>query len=152
MTALPVAGIARSEHFFLEADALDIDTSDLKRLGGFIDRKLRDLVLCAGAIAEANGREIVESHDLPITKGFQDGFTSSAPSAMPSPTRRASPIHERAGLDGGLQRRHRVVAPRDRRRPLPHALSDLQDHHRSSAEKSADGALGPGGAALDLLM
>lgn len=72
MTTLPVAGIARFEHFFRETDALDIDKSDLKRLGGFVDRKLRDLVLRAGAIAKANGREIVEPYDLPITKGFQE--------------------------------------------------------------------------------
>lgn len=72
MTALPVAGITRFEHFFRETDALVIDKSDLKRLGSFLDRKLRDLVLRAGAIAKANGREIVEPYDLPITKGFQE--------------------------------------------------------------------------------
>lgn len=72
MTALPVAGIVRFEHFFRETDSLVVDKSDLKRLGGFVDRKLRDLVLRAGAIAKANGREIAEPHDLPITKGFQE--------------------------------------------------------------------------------
>lgn len=31
-----------------------------------------EISFCAGAIAKASGREIVEPHDLPITKGFQE--------------------------------------------------------------------------------
>ena len=72
MTSLPVAGIARYEHFFRAAAGLDLDKADLKRYSDFISLKIRDLHFRAVATASANGREIVLPFDLPITKGLQE--------------------------------------------------------------------------------
>jgi hypothetical protein len=54
------------------AAALDVDKSDLKRYTSFVNDKIYDLMLRAQAAAKANGRDIIEPHDLPITKGLQE--------------------------------------------------------------------------------
>jgi hypothetical protein len=67
-----VMGIPRFQRLFREAAGLDVDKNDLKRYRTFIDRKLDDLLVVARATAKANGRDIVEPWDLPITKGLQE--------------------------------------------------------------------------------
>jgi hypothetical protein len=67
-------GIAKFEHFFRVAAGLDIDKADLKRYGDFVNRKIQDLLLRGQAAAKANGRDIVEPWDLPITKGLQESI------------------------------------------------------------------------------
>jgi hypothetical protein len=67
-------GIAKFEHFFRVAAGLDIDKADLKRYGEFVNRKVQDLLLRGQAAAKANGRDIVEAWDLPITKGLQESI------------------------------------------------------------------------------
>ena len=69
---MPVSGVARFERFFRLAASLDVDKDDLKRYNEFVQRKLYDLLLIAQAKAKANGRDIVEPQDLPITKGLQE--------------------------------------------------------------------------------
>jgi hypothetical protein len=69
---MPVLGVARFERFFRLAAGLDVDKDDLKRYNEFVQRKLYDLLLIAQAKAKANGRDVVEPHDLPITKGLQE--------------------------------------------------------------------------------
>ncbi|HEV7717360.1 MAG TPA: DUF1931 family protein [Arsenicitalea sp.] len=69
---MPVLGVKRLEHFFSAAASLDIDKSDLRRHDEFITRKIADLLLRGNAIANANAREVIEPHDLPITKGLQE--------------------------------------------------------------------------------
>jgi hypothetical protein len=69
---MPVMGVARFERFFRAAAGLDVDKDDLKRYGDFIDQKLYDLLLVAQAAAKANGRDVVQPTDLPITKGLQE--------------------------------------------------------------------------------
>lgn len=64
--------IPKFERFFRLAAGLDIDKEDLKRFEDFINRKIRDLVVRAEAIAKANTRDIIMPHDLPITRGLQD--------------------------------------------------------------------------------
>jgi hypothetical protein len=66
--------IAKFEHFFRVAAGLDIDKADLKRYGDFVNRKIQDLLLRGQAAAKANGRDIVEPWDLPITKGLQESI------------------------------------------------------------------------------
>jgi hypothetical protein len=66
-----VMGVARFEHFFRAAAALDMDKADLKRHSDFINHKLHDLLVCAEAAAKANGRDVIQPFDLPITKGLQ---------------------------------------------------------------------------------
>ena len=69
---MPVMGVARFERFFRLAASLDVDKDDLKRYGDFVDQKLYDLLLVGQAVAKANGRDVVQPSDLPITKGLQE--------------------------------------------------------------------------------
>jgi hypothetical protein len=63
---------ARFERFFREVEELDVDRQDAKRFEDFIHGKLADLLIMGEATASANGRDIVEPRDLPITKGLQE--------------------------------------------------------------------------------
>jgi hypothetical protein len=65
-------GVARFERFFRGAAGLDIDKQDLKRYSDFINHKVYDLLICGEAAAKANGRDIIQPFDLPITKGLQE--------------------------------------------------------------------------------
>jgi hypothetical protein len=64
-------GVTKFERFFRTVADLDVDRNDLKRYNEFVGRKLYDLVVVGEAKATANGRDIVQPHDLPITKGLQ---------------------------------------------------------------------------------
>jgi hypothetical protein len=66
-----VMGVSKLERLFREAAGLDIDKSDLKRLSDFIDDRLRSLLIIAQGHASANGRDIIEPWDFPITDGLQ---------------------------------------------------------------------------------
>jgi hypothetical protein len=66
------AGISQLERFFREAAGLDIDKEDIKRFDAFISKKVQDLLLRGEANARANGRDIIQPFDLPITKGLQE--------------------------------------------------------------------------------
>lgn len=52
--------------------ALNVDKTDLKRHNEFINHKIYDLLVRAEAAAKANGRDIIQPFDLPITKGLQE--------------------------------------------------------------------------------
>jgi hypothetical protein len=67
-----VGGINHVQHLFRVAASVNIDKSDVKRYYDFVDQKVRDLLLLGQAVASANGRDIVEPWDLPITKGLQE--------------------------------------------------------------------------------
>lgn len=69
---MPVFGVAGFERFFREAASLDVDKDDLERYNDFVHHKLYDLLLMAQLTARANGRDIVQPADLPITKGLQE--------------------------------------------------------------------------------
>lgn len=71
-----VMGIARFERFFRLAAGLDIDKDDLKRYSDFVHQKTYDLLLRGQATAKANGRQIIQPHDLPITRGLQESIHS----------------------------------------------------------------------------
>lgn len=64
--------VARFERFFREAAGLDVDKTDLKRYREFVHAKLYDLLLIGVANAKANGRDIVQRSDLPVTKGLRE--------------------------------------------------------------------------------
>jgi hypothetical protein len=66
--------IPKFERFFRVAAGLDIDKEDLKRFEDFVNRKIYDLLMRGQAIAKANGRNIIEPFDLPITKGLQESI------------------------------------------------------------------------------
>lgn len=68
---MPIFAAAKFERFFGAAAHLDVDKNDLKRYSDFVVRKLHDLLLMGQVTAEANLRDIVAPHDLPITSGLQ---------------------------------------------------------------------------------
>ena len=69
---MTVIYITRLEHFFRLAAELEVGKDDLKRHADFVHRKTHDLLLRAEATARANGRDVIEAIDLPITKGLQE--------------------------------------------------------------------------------
>jgi hypothetical protein len=71
---MTVMAIAKFERFFRRVAGLDVDKSDLKRYSDFINQKIYDLLLRGEATARANGRDIIEPFDLPITKGLQESI------------------------------------------------------------------------------
>ena len=66
--------VAKFERLFRTAAGLDVDKSDLKRYSEFINHKIYDLLLRGDANASANGRDIIQPQDLPITKGLQESM------------------------------------------------------------------------------
>ncbi len=69
---MQVEGVKHFERLFRLAASLDIDRSDVRRLASFVNQKLHDMLVVAVAHAKANGRDVIQPHDLPITKGFQE--------------------------------------------------------------------------------
>ena len=65
-------GVSNFERFFRAAASLDVDKDDLRRYEDFVNRKVRDLLLIGRGAARANGRDVIEPWDLPITKGLQE--------------------------------------------------------------------------------
>jgi hypothetical protein len=74
--SMPVIGVAKFERFFRVVAGLDVDKADLKHLDEFINKKLYDLLIRGEAAAKANGRDIIQPQDLPITKGLQESINS----------------------------------------------------------------------------
>lgn len=66
--------VSKFERLFRLAAGLDVDKSDLKRLNDFVRQKVYDLLLAAQATARANGRDVIEVQDLPITKGLRESI------------------------------------------------------------------------------
>jgi hypothetical protein len=71
---MAVMGVVKFERFFRVAAGLDVDKADLKRFNEFVNKKLYDLLVRGEAVAKANGRDIIQPHDLPITKGLQESI------------------------------------------------------------------------------
>jgi hypothetical protein len=69
---MTVMAIPNFERFFREAASIEVDKNDLKRYSDFVNTKLYDLLLMGQVAAKANGRDIIEPWDLPITKGLQE--------------------------------------------------------------------------------
>jgi hypothetical protein len=69
---MPVNGAKRIKELFHAAAGLTIDKNDVKRYEDFVDEKLYDLLLMAVVSARANGRDILQRSDLPLTKGLQE--------------------------------------------------------------------------------
>jgi hypothetical protein len=69
---MTVMSVAKFEHFYRRAAGLDVDKDDIKRHSDFVGRKLHDLLVVGQAAAGANGRDVIEPFDLPVTKGLQE--------------------------------------------------------------------------------
>jgi hypothetical protein len=66
--------IPKFERFFRAAGSLDVDKEDLRRYDEFVNREISDLLIRGQATAKANDRDVIEPHDLPITKGLQESI------------------------------------------------------------------------------
>jgi hypothetical protein len=69
---MSLMGIPQFKQFFRQAASLDIDKNDLKRFHDFVGDRTYNLLVRAEPSARANGRDIIEPSDLPITKGLQE--------------------------------------------------------------------------------
>jgi histone H3/H4 len=104
MTTIP-GSIPRFERLFREVASLDVDKEDLRRHEEFVNRKVHDLLVRAVAIAKANGRDVIQRVDVPLTKGLQER------------------MHEFRKLDDGAPLRD-VLAALTRHPPLELEYSD----------------------------
>jgi hypothetical protein len=68
---MAATSVSSWERFFRAAAGLNIDKDDVKRHQDFVDAPLRRLIVRAEAVAKANGRDLIEFWDLPITAGLQ---------------------------------------------------------------------------------
>jgi hypothetical protein len=66
------SGIPVFERFFRSVASIDIDKNDVRRFRDFIDEKIDDIAIAGRNTAKANGRDVIEPQDLPITKGVQE--------------------------------------------------------------------------------
>lgn len=71
---MAVMNIPKFERFFRAAASLDVDKEDLRRYDEFVNREISDLLLLGQAAAKANDRDVIQPHDLPITKGLQESI------------------------------------------------------------------------------
>lgn len=71
---MAVMNIPKFERFFRAAASLDVDKEDLRRYDEFVNREIADLLVRGQATAKANDRDVIEPHDLPITKGLQESI------------------------------------------------------------------------------
>ena len=69
---MQIYGATKFERLFRLVAELDVDKEDHKRLVDFLNERIRDLLIRAQAVAHANGRDVIEAIDLPITKGLQE--------------------------------------------------------------------------------
>jgi hypothetical protein len=71
---MPVPGFSKFERFFRAAAELTVDKNDIKRCEDFVNSKVYDMLLMAQGTAKANGRDVIEPRDLPVTKGLQEAI------------------------------------------------------------------------------
>jgi hypothetical protein len=69
---IEVVGISKFEALFRKVASLNVDKQDLKRMNELINQKILDFIIVAEGVAKSNGRDIIQYHDLPITKGIQE--------------------------------------------------------------------------------
>jgi hypothetical protein len=67
-----VIGVPKFERLFRKAAQLDVDKNDIRRVGDFLNDELFRLVVRGEANAKANGRDVIEPWDLPVTAGLQE--------------------------------------------------------------------------------
>jgi len=69
-----VTSVTPFERFFREAADYDVDKSDVRRFEDFVREQVADLLTIAEARAKLDDRDVIESRDLPITKGLQESI------------------------------------------------------------------------------
>ena len=71
---MALMGVSQFERFFRAVAGVDIDKEDIKRFDDFVNEKIYDLLIRGVANAKANGRDVIQPSDLPITKGLQESI------------------------------------------------------------------------------
>ncbi len=89
---MPLMAVKDFERLFRRAAGLDVDKDDLRRLGEFLRDRLYDMLVVAEAHARANGRDVIEPQDLPVTRGLQEALHEFR--ADPEAERRLEPVLE----------------------------------------------------------
>jgi len=69
-----VLGFTRFKRFFRVAGGVDVDRNDIKGYLDFVNDAVYDLLIMGQATAKANGRDIIEPQDVPVTKGLQESI------------------------------------------------------------------------------
>ena len=69
---MAVMGVMKFERFFRATAGLKVGKQDLKRYSDFVNHKIYNLLVRGQATAKANGRDVIDPQDLPITKGLQE--------------------------------------------------------------------------------
>jgi hypothetical protein len=69
---MSIMAVAKFERLFRSAAGLDVGKDDLRRFSDFLDGEIRDLLVRGQAVAKANGRDVLEPWDIPVTKGLQE--------------------------------------------------------------------------------
>ena len=139
---MTVMAVTKFERFFRVVAGLDVDKQDLRRYSDFVNQKIYHLLLRGQAAANANGRDVIEPHYLPITKGLQESIQAFGPLDEDIELK-AILDHRQATAPSGDRRRDRVQACRHRGRiergPCPHLQA-----HRSDRKEPRDRGLGTG--------
>jgi hypothetical protein len=71
---MPVMGLVKFERFFRAAGGVSVDREDVGRYLDFVNDAIYDLLIMGQATAKANGRDVIDPWDLPITKGLQESM------------------------------------------------------------------------------
>jgi hypothetical protein len=71
---MTVMAVTKFERFFRVVVGLHVDKQDLRRYSDFVNQTVYHLLLRGQATAKANGRDVIEPHDMPITKGLQESI------------------------------------------------------------------------------
>ena len=66
--------IPKFARLFRETASFDVDKEDLRHYEEFIAYKTHDLLLLGQAHGKANGRDVIEPSDPPVTKGLQENM------------------------------------------------------------------------------
>ncbi len=69
-----IMGVNQFHSLFRKAAGLDVDRNDVKRLSAFLEQKIHDMLTVARGAARANGRDVIQPQDLPVTKGLQESI------------------------------------------------------------------------------
>ncbi len=66
------SSIPTFQRFFRAAAHLDVDENDVQRFSDFVDELIDELVAVGRTSASADGRDVIEPHDLGLTEGVQE--------------------------------------------------------------------------------
>ncbi|MCV7423097.1 DUF1931 family protein [Mycobacterium yunnanensis] len=66
------SGVKVFQRLFRAVASVDLGENDVRRFHEFVDEQIDALAIAGRNSAKANGRDVIEPQDLPITKGVQE--------------------------------------------------------------------------------